>query len=222
MERIFMGEVYDIIPQSNGIVFSYCKEKSDEHILVSYKMYSLETGKSTDVAKNIYLLSKYGSNYRAVTESFENHITAKSVIFPNGKVFTLERDGKATLFGSEGENVWQGAMLYRSNPPTDIAFHKNALWCCYSESDVMLRFNILNMREELRIGGAKSPFSKPSDIFVRGDNAIVSNPASNKLVKVNLNSFEAHTFKEFTESVYSYVCVKDTEFLVLESGIYIM
>jgi len=96
MKRVFEGEVYDIIPQPNGIVFSYCKEKSDEHILVSYKMYSLENNKTTDVAKNIYLLSKFGSNYRSVTEGFLNHVTVRSVIFPNGKVFTLERDGKAT------------------------------------------------------------------------------------------------------------------------------
>ena len=220
MKRIFAGEVYEILPQPNGIVFSYCKEKSDDQILVSYKMYSLETDKTTDVAKNIYLLSKFGSNYRAVTNSFENHITVKSVIFPNGKIFTLERDGKAKLFGAEGEILWQGSIIYRGKAPSDISFYKNSLWCCYSDANALLRYNILNMREELRIGGAVSPFVNPSDIFINGENAVLSTPATNKLVKVNLETFEAQDYKEFTESVYSFVTVKDTSFVLLDSGVY--
>lgn len=220
MKRIFAGEVYDIIPQPNGIVFSYCKEKSEDQVLVSYKMYSLETGKTTDVAKNIYMLSKYGSNYRAVTVDFQNHITVKSVIFPNGKLFTVEPDGKATLFGADGESLWQGVMNYRGNPPSDIVFYKNALWCCYSNANAILRYNLLNMRMELRIGGAKSPFNNPSNAFVCGEEAVLSNPPTNRLVKVNLESFEAVDYKEFTESVYSYAKVKDTEFVLLKTGIY--
>lgn len=220
MKRIFAGEVYDVLPQPNGIVFSYCKEKADDKILVSYKMYSLETDKTTDVAKNIYLLSKFGSNYRAITSDFENHVTVKSVIFPNGKVFTLERDGKASLFGNDGDVLWQGFMKYRGNPPSDISFYKNSLWCCYSESNTLLRYNILNMRKELRIGGAVSPFASPSDIFINGENAVLSNPATNKLVKVNLETFDTSDYKEFSESVYSYLTVKDTSFVLLDSGVY--
>lgn len=220
MKRIFAGEVYDIISQPNGVVFSYCKEKSDDQILVSYKMYSLETDKTTDVAKNIYLLSKFGSNYRAITSCFENHITVKSVIFPNGKIFTLERDGIAKLFSEEGEILWQGSLIYRGKSPSDISFYKNALWCCYSDANAILRYNILTMREELRIGGAVSPFVNPCDIFVNGENAVLSTPTTNKLVKVNLETFEAQDYKEFTESVYSFVKVKDTSFVLLDSGVY--
>ena len=113
-------------------------------------------------------------------------------------------------------------MKYRGNPPTDISFHKNSLWCAYGEANALIRYNLLNMREEVRVGGSKTPFAKPSDIFVRDNSAVISNPASNKLVKLDLDNFEAVTYKEFTESVYAYVGVKDTEFLVMESGIYIM
>jgi len=38
MERIFAGEVYDIVPQPNSIIFSYCKEKKDNCVVVGYKM----------------------------------------------------------------------------------------------------------------------------------------------------------------------------------------
>ncbi|MBR4073762.1 MAG: hypothetical protein IKK24_07450 [Clostridia bacterium] len=220
MERIFGGEIYDIIPQLNGIVFSYCKDKDDEHILVSYKMLSLDTGRITDVAKNIYQLSKFGSNYRTITTYFENHIAVRSIVHPNGKVFVCDRDGRAILFGNDGEPLWEGSLIYRGRAPSDIAFNKNSIWCCYSETNLMLRFNILTMREELRIGGAKSPFSSPKSLFVQEDIATVSNPESNKLIKVNLSNYEVEDYKEFTESVYAYIKVKDKEFVVMESGLY--
>lgn len=219
MERIFEGEIYDLLPQPNGIVFSYCKDKDSDHILVSYKMLSLDTGKTTDVAKNIYQLSKFGSNYRNIAANFENHITVRSIVHANGMVFVTERDGKAFLFGNDGAVLWQGSMLYRGHSPTDIAFHKNSIWACY-ENNVLLRFNIINMRMELRIGGAKSPFSNPKDLFMEENSLIVSNPNSNKLIRVNLLTFDTSCYKEFTESVYGYVRVKDNEFVLMETGLY--
>ena len=220
MKRIFAGEIYDIIPQNNGVVFSYCKDKDDEHILVSYKMISLENDRITDVAKNIYQLSKFGSNYRAIVPYFENHITVRSIVHTNGKVFVVDRDGRAILFGNDGEPIWEGSMLYRGNAPSDIAFNRNSTWCCYSETNVMLRFNILTMREDLRIGGTKTPFANPKHLFVQNDIATVSNPDSNKLINVNLLNYETVQFKEFTESVFAYVKIKDTEFVAMESGLY--
>ncbi len=219
MERIFEGEIYDILPQPNGIVFSYCKDKSSDHILVSYKMLSLDTGKTTDVAKNIYQLSKFGSNYRNIVSNFENHITVRSIVHANGMVLVTERDGRAMLFGNDGAVLWEGSMLYRGNAPTDIAFHKNSIWASY-ENNLLLRYNIINMRMELRIGGVKSPFASPKDLFMEENSVIVSNPASNKLIRVNLLNFDSVSYKEFTESVYGYVRVKDNEFVVMESGLY--
>ena len=84
----------------------------------------------------------------------------------------------------------------------------------------MLRFNILTMREELRIGGVKTPFANPKHLFVQNDIATVSNPDSNKLINVNLLNYESVQFKEFTEPVYAYVKIKDTEFVAMESGLY--
>lgn len=220
MERIFAGEVYDVLPQPNGIVFSYCKEKGEKHILVSYKMLSFENNRMTDVAKNIYLLSKFGSNYRNITEGFENHITARSIVFSNGKVFALYDNGKAALFGSDGERIWDGVMLYRGNPPSDIAFFKGAIWASFAENDVLLRYNMVTMKPELRIGGKVSPFKNPRDIFVIENNAIISNPDINKLLRVNLNNFEVFDYKTFSEPIYSYTKVKDSEFVVMQSGLY--
>jgi hypothetical protein len=78
------------------------------------------------------------------------------------------------------------------------------------------------MREELRIGGTNSPFDKPTDIFIDDDTAFISNSGSNKIIKVNLNSYSVREYKEFSEAVYAYRKVKDREFVLLESGIYVL
>ncbi|MBO5020366.1 MAG: hypothetical protein J6D52_06860, partial [Clostridia bacterium] len=174
------------------------------------------------VAKNIYLLSKFGSNYRASSELCNNYVTARSAVLPSGRVFLCSDNGNAYLIDGDGLPVWSGDFKYKGNAPADIAIHKNSLWACYNKSGVLLRFNLNTMREELRIGGEKSPFNKPSDIFVSGDNAIISSVGSNKLLKVDLNSYNVKEYKEFTEPVYSYVKIKNYEFALLKSGLYVL
>ena len=63
MNTVFSGEVYEVVPTPTGIVFSYCKDKTKENIIIGYKMITFETGIMVDIAKNVYLLSKFGSNY---------------------------------------------------------------------------------------------------------------------------------------------------------------
>lgn len=222
MNRIFAGEVYEVVPQPNGLIFSYCKDAGREHVLVAYKMLSLETGQMTDIAKNIYQLSKFGSNYRAVATVCDNYITARALILPNGKVFLAEDTGRASLFESDGVLLWQGAITYHGTPPADVAIYKNTLWACYADSNVLIRFNLMTLREELRIGGSNSPFNQPRHLFIKGDDAMVSNSGSNKLLSVNLNSYTVLEYKEFSEPVYSYVKVRDYGFVLMKSGLYVL
>ena len=222
MKQIFAGEVYEILPTSNGIIFSYCKENIDENVIVAYKMISFDTNRFTDVAKNIYMITKFGSNYKAVAERCQNYITTKALVLPNGKVFLLETDGTASLIGLDGSLVWEGALNYRSNAPSDIILHNNSLWASYPENNVLLRFNVATMREELRIGGNNSPFNKPKDLYLKGDEVIVSNCVSQRLVKFNLNTYAVEDLEELEEPVFQYVEVEGARFVLLSSGLYLI
>lgn len=222
MERIFAGKVYEIIPQPDGIVFAYCQKEYGNLAAVSYKMLSLETDVMSDVTNNIYLLSKFGSNYRAAAHFCVNHITARSVMLPNGKAFFRTEDGNACLMDGDGMPIWTGDINYKGEVPADITLYKNTIWACYKKAGVLIRFNLNTMREELRIGGKNSPFDAPCSIFADENTAIISNEDSNIISKVDLNSYTVEKYKEFTEKVYQYVRVKDTEFVLLESGIYVL
>jgi len=222
LEKIFSGEIYEILPQSSGVVFTYCKGASEDRVLVAYKMVSVDNGIISDVAKNIYLLSKFGSNYHAAADLCSNYVTARSVVLPSGRVFACTENGTAYLIDGDGLPIWSGELNYKGSAPSDIAIHKNSLWACYSKEGVLLRFNLNTMREELRIGGKNSPFEKPVNIFIEDNIAVVSNAGSNKLLKVDLNSYTVTDYKEFTEAVYGYVKIKNFEFVLLKSGLYVL
>ena len=222
MKTIFKGEVYDIIPMANGFVFAYARTKTEENVVVCYKMVSFENGVATDVARNIYLLSKFGSNYNQAVTFSDNHITTSSLPLQNGKVFTCTAQGNAYLLDDEGQLLWSGELKYKGKVPSAIAIHKNSLWACFKEFNVLLRFNIATMREELRIGGNLSPLNSPTGIFIDGDTAIVSSSGDKKLVKIDLNSYTVSDYKEFEEPIYNYIKVKGFEMVLLDSGLYLL
>ncbi len=222
MKQIFSGEVYEILPISGGIIFSYCKEKTEENVIVAYKMLSFENGHFTDIAKNIYLLTKFGSNYKAVVAHCDNYITVKSIVLPNGKVFLMSADGTAKLIDTDASPIWEGSLVYRTFAPSDIVLYKNALWASYAESNVLLRYNLNTLHEELRVGGSRSPFNKPKNIFIEGENAYISNLGSKTVTQFNLDTYSVFEYEKFDQAIYQFVLVGDYRFVLLESGVYVM
>ncbi len=222
MKKIFDGEIFEVLALTNGIIFSYCRDTLDDNIIVAYKMISFDNGRFTDIAKNVYLITKFGNNYKSVVAQCDNYITVKSIVLPGGKVFLMQTDGTAKLLDNNAEPLWTGSLIYRSCMPSSAVLHNNALWVSYADCDILLRYNLSTMREELRIGGAKSPFSKPRDIFLEGDNAMVSNQGSYKLIQINLNEYTVFEYETFEEPLYQYIKVSDNRFAVLQSGLYLI
>ncbi|MCQ2451281.1 MAG: hypothetical protein MJ080_04830 [Clostridia bacterium] len=222
MERVFDGEIYDMICQNGNLVFTYCKSANESAVLVGYKMISKDNPEPTDVAKNIYLLSKFGSNYRNSSELCSNYVKAKTAELASGVLCLVADTGKAYMVDQTGMPIWSGDLDYKGEHPSGIAAYKNSIWACYQKSGVLLRFNLTTMREELRIGGTNSPFNNPCHIFVDGNVATVSNSGSNKLIEVNLDSYVVEPKEEFSESVYSFVKYGDKRYALLESGLYLI
>ena len=222
MKRVFNGKVYEMIPQKSGMVFPYRKGGDDKNALVCLKMLSIDTGILSDVAKNVYFISKFGANYRASLELCSNYVMSRALVLPSGRVFLSSDNGNSYLIDGDGLPVWSGDFKYRDESPSDIAIYKNCLWASYLKAGVLLRFNLSTMREELRIGGKNSPFNRPNDIFIDGRTAYVSNIGSNKLLKVDLSSYTVEDYREFSEPVYGYARINKYEFVLLESGIYLL
>ena len=220
MEKLFEGEIYEMIAQPSGLVFAYSRSDSDEGTIIGYKMLSLDTCRLTDVIKDIYQLSKFGSAYRAVAAVCDNYITARSVILPSGRVFICNEYGDMKLIDTEGECVWNGELTYRGHGPSALVLHGNTVWASFEGENVLMRCNPATMREELRIGGARSPLDRPTNIFVENDMAYICNAGSNKIVKINLTSYAVEDYKEFEEPILGFMRVKNFDFYLLKSGLY--
>ncbi len=220
MQQIFKGTVYDIIQKPDGLVFSYLEDVIDDNILIKFKMLDSKSGIITDIAKNVYLIAKFGSNYRPAVDLCDNFVSVKAINLPSGKLFLCEKNGNCFLLDGDGSILWNGVILYRENPPSDIAICENSVWASFASENVLLRFNIASMREELRIGGSKSPFSQPKGLFIDGNTAIVSNSGSNSLTKVNLNTYEVSEYYTFEQSVKDYKKTGTYEYVLLQDGIY--
>ncbi len=223
MKQIFEGEVYEILPLSNGILFSYCIDSTDiEKTVVGYKMISFENGRMTDITKNVYLAAKFGNNYNTIIKHCDNYITARSIVLPSGKILLLSKDGIAKLIDTDSSVTWQGNLTYHSCTASDIVIHKHSLWACFSDCNVLLRYNLSNMREELRIGGKSSPFNKPKSLYLEGDVATVCNKGSKKTTEINLETYAVLNEQEFPEEVLQYTKAANHRFVILNSGLYIL
>lgn len=221
MKQIFNGEVYEILPLKGGIIFSYCKESNEENVLVAYRMLSFDNGRFSNVENDIYLITKFGNNYRAITALCENHIKTKAINLPSGKVFLMQPDGTAQLVDNDATPVWTGRLTYKNCVPSDIALHDHSLWAAYPDCNVLLSYNLATMREELRIGGgANSPLKKPRTISISGDCITVCNLEAQNIVEINLTNYKVRERESFNEPVYQYLEVANNRFALLESGLY--
>ncbi len=222
MKQILEGQIYEIIPLNNGIIFSYCKESLENKVIVGYRMISFDSGRITDIAKNAFLGSKYGTNYQEIIKKSEHYITDKVIHLQNGRMLIYSKNGVLKLIDANTEILWQGTLSYRNYNASDFIIHKNSIWTCFSDCNALLRYSLNTMREELRIGGRKSPFSKPKSIFSEGEEAYVCNADSQKILKVNLENYSVSEYLEFGEEVTQYVKADIYEFVILKSGLYML
>ena len=222
MKQLFEGEVYEILPLRGGIIFSYCKGTCNDNVLVAYRMLSFDNGKFSNVENDIYLITKFGNNYKAIASLFENHIKVKSIVLPSGKVFVMEPDGSTKLLDTNAEAIWTGSLLYKGAVPSDIALYNNTLLATYPDCNAILSYNISTMKEELRIGGNKSPFKKPKSLSVNGDCVAVCNLESQNILEVNMSTYKLKELENFEEPVYQYLEVAGNRFVLLQSGLYLL
>ncbi len=223
MKTVFKGEIINAVAANNGIVIAYVHEKTEDKLLVAYKAISFDNGKISNVPRNLYELSKFGTNYKDIIAKIKNHITTNAVLLENGKTFCTDLDGTAYLFDTDGMLLWKGELTYRDTLPTGIAVCSRHLWVAFGKLNVIMRMNLTTMHEELRLGGGKeSPFINPIDLSTQGEQIFVCTQNGNEILAVNTNTYSIETYKSFDKPVKQYLRSGEYEFAVLDDGIYLI
>lgn len=222
MKLIAKDNVFSLHPLPDGFLYSYLIEQEDDQIKVGYKMVTFSTGKISNVTKNIYMLTKFGSAYKSFMGKIKNYLSCFALPLENGQCFVIDLEGNATIFGPDGEEVWAGNLRYKKNSPGGIAVNGNTLWISFSDSNVLIRYDLNTLRQELRIGGEHSPFNKPTSLFPAGSKLFVCSDADNCIWKMDTSTYATELYFSFEEKVKDYQFINKYEIVVLDSGIYLL
>ena len=64
MERISEHKALSLLALPNGFLYAYCIEELEDQMTVGYQMVSFDTGLVSNVSKSIYMLTKFGADYK--------------------------------------------------------------------------------------------------------------------------------------------------------------
>lgn len=224
MKSIYGEGALSLLPLENGFLIVTKEDENTDMISVGYKLVDFSNYTMSPVPKSIYQQAKFGENYKAFELQVGNYVTCKTVVLPNGNVFSVNTDGEAKVMDSNGYVEWQGTIKYNDRAPADIALHNNNIWASYPHSNALLRFNLRTMREELRVGGSKndSAFDKPEGLWVNEETEklLICNAGNNKILELDIKNYTVYEYAEFDEPVHEYINIKSNEMVLLNSGVY--
>lgn len=221
MKKIFSEEAMQMYATADGLAVVYRCSEENGKICIGFRRIVFKTGQLKNVPKSFYLLSKFGEHYRNIESVSQNYLTCQAMEIGQDMLL-VETDGSAKRIDESGEIIWQGDLKYRNAPPKSIGLSNRSFWASYPEDNSLIRFNLKTMREELKLGGPRSAFSQPEGIWIDGDEMMVCNAGSGKLWKVNLSSYAVTEYASFNEPVHRYLRHGTYEFVLLDSGIYLL
>ena len=225
VKKLFSDKIYDILEVGNGFIVVYRRPEIDDKVVVSYKSVSLENGVVTKRIKADYEFVKFGPNYSTVNFQVDNFITSSCVELDGGRLFIVSKSGDAKIVEPNGCTEWQGTIRYKDFGPSAIAHFGHTLWASFSEKNALIRFNLRTMREELRIGGSNdSSFSAPEGMWIDqpAGKLLVCNSTGNNLLEVDMKTYTVMERAVFEEPVHKYLRIGEREFVVLDSGLYLL
>lgn len=223
MEKIYDSTALCIVPLSEGMVIAYCQDKTDDQMTVAYKTVSFETGTVVNVTYDFFCVSKFGAKYRSYLLQVSNPITCKVIHLPNGNVLLLDDKDDAKIISDDISVVWSGDLSHRGNPISAAAVDGNSLWCAYKDSGILMRRNLRTMRDELRLGGGRNPvIASPKGVWCQDGIMRVCDSENRKIFEIDLHSYSMTAYREFDEPVHQYIKIRAYEFVLLDSGIYML
>lgn len=223
MKKIYGDNSLSLFPLENGFLIVTKEDENTDMVSVGYKLVDFSNYTLAPVTKDVYQQAKFGKNYKAFELQVRNYVTSKTVKLENGNVFAVNTDGEAKVMDKNGYVEWQGTVNYKGHAPADIAILGDTVWASYPHSNVLIRFNLSSMREELRIGGdGDNAFDKPEGLWIKADEKklLVCCSGSKKILELDIKNYNLFEYAEFEEPVHEYIDIQSNEMVLLDSGVY--
>lgn len=222
VQRIISSELLDIIPHASGFLFAE-KSVSGGEAKVGFFSYEQAKREVFPITAKTYLTHKFGEKYRKIIDTVGDFINCSASPLGKGGTIVLFDEGEIYIFDPKGVKTWSGNITYADKPIYGFAVDGKEVWCTVPECNAIVCYSPTEGRVTMRIGGVNTAaFACPKGISKNGETIFVCNEETNTVRTVNISNYAVKDHRSFKESIKEYFKVADTEYVVLESGIYIM
>lgn len=222
MQKI-VDSVYDIIAFSNGIIFTKKRVLENGSVKVNFYGYDIKRMQRTPVTKSVYLLNKYGSEYKKIAEQLGDYVSCDADVFSTKQAVVVYPSGETGLFSPDGNMVWSSDLAYQGGEISGVVCDGRQFWSVVPENNCVVSYSISHKKFSMRIGSKDSTsFDNPVSISKYDNELFICNSGSHKVRTINLNDYSVNDFRIFDEPVYKYLRSCGKEIVVLESGVYIL
>ena len=222
MQKI-VDSVYDIIAFSNGIIYTKKTVLENGSVKVSFYGYDIKRMQNTPVTKSVYLLNKYGPEYKKIAEQLGDYVSCDADVFSSKQVVVVYPSGETGLFSPDGNMVWSSDLSYQGAEISGVVCDDRQFWSVVPKNNCVVSYSISHKKFSMRIGSKDSTsFNNPVSISKYDNELFICNKGSNKVRTINLNDYSVNDFRIFDEPVYKYLRSCGKEIVLLESGVYVL
>lgn len=223
MIKIVSLDILDLIGFPSGILFVLKENQENDTVKVSFYSFDTATKSIATVTKNAYLLSKFGNSFSPIASQLGDYVSCDTAKLWNGQTIVIYSTGEVGIFDEKGNLIKTTELMYRDSPARDVAVDNNYIWSAVPSQNLIVKYSLLQNRVVMRIGGDGSDtFRSPVSVAQYDGCIYVCNSEACKINRVHLDNFTVEDYKLFDEPVYKYLRVDNNEFVILESGVYLL
>ena len=223
MTRIASQNIVDLLPIHKGVIFVKKEITKDERIKASFFAYDTQTQSLSSATKNAYLITKFGSAASVITPHLADYISCGVLKLKNGSIFICYKSGEIGIFSDKGILLFSDDVYYHEYPVRDCTDDEDSIWFTVPDSNQIVCYSLDKKRITLRIGDDTNPtFGRPLTIEKIDKHLYVCCKSESAIKRVSLDNYTVETYKTFDEPLYKYLRIDDNEFVLLESGLYLL
>lgn len=223
MKQILKIHITDIVPFSKGFLFVRQETLKNDDVKVSFFGYDAIDDSIAPITKSVYLLNKFGPSFKPVAKQLGDYVSCDAGKLPGGSTAVIYTSGEMGIFSEKGELKWTGDLFYHDFPARDIAVENNHIWSVVPDMHAVIRYSVTANKVIMRIGGgAAGTFARPVAVCGYDGILYICDRETYRIKTINLADFTVDDYRQFEEPVHKYLRAAGKEFVVLNSGVYML
>lgn len=222
MKKIFNADILDIFMTETGFIYS-CKEMHGGRETASFFSYDERNDDFTRITVTDYITAKYGENGFYFSKQLGDFVTCNLHRINSTTNIAAYDNGTIKVFDNNGIISDRFKVTYNGSPAVSPEPIGKDLWMAVPEENTIINYSLQYKRIEFRIGSVtEKTFSHPTGLTAFNNRLYVCNASSFKIREVGLETFNITDYHIFTEPVYKYIRTDDKEYVILQSGFYVL